>query len=103
MGGMFLAFMLAVALAAQAPAAAPGPQELFQRGQDALDREDDLAAVDAFERAYKLKPSDALLYWMGEAHFQAGHSGQAEVLFKDYLKRLPGGPKAAEAKVRLGE
>ena len=86
-----------------AAAAAPDARTLFQDGEKALQAGDDLRAVADFEAAYAAQPAPSLLYWLGEAHFQAGHSAKAEDFFRKYLKAMPQGPKAAEAKARLVE
>src|SRR4051812_17195612 len=95
---------LAVALCLSSAAwGAPDARELFQRGSKALEKGDDLEAVADFQAAYDAQPAPSLLYWLGEAHYKAGHSAKAEELFKQYLAKLPDGPKKAEAQARLDE
>lgn len=93
----------ALVLIGAAAAAAPDARALFQDGEKALHAGDELRAIADFEAAYAAQPAPSLLYWLGEAHFQAGHSARAEDLFRKYLKAMPAGPKAAEAKARLEE
>lgn len=96
--------ILSAALAVAGSAmAAPDARALFQKGAAELAAGEDLKAVADFEAAYAAQPAPSLLYWLGEAHFQAGHSGKAEELFARYLKEMPDGPKVEAARGRLKE
>jgi hypothetical protein len=101
------AISLCLALAFSAPARAADPaaqaRELFQKGVQALAGGRSQDAVDAFEGAYKSSHSPSMLFYLGEAHRQAGNGSKALEEYQAYVEKLPAGPKRAEADARIGE
>lgn len=83
--------------------AAADSREFFQRGTTALSAGKAEEAVTAFDAAYAAQPAPSLLFWLGEAHRAAGRDAKAAGYYRQYIAKLPSGPRVADARARLVE
>lgn len=95
--------LLLLAAIASPPAFASDARALFQAGSKALSAGDADGAVKSFEAAYAAQPAPSLLFWLGEGYRARGDAARAKGFYEEYLKKMPGGPKAADAQARLLE
>jgi tetratricopeptide (TPR) repeat protein len=97
--------ILALALAAGAPAGAATPQDEaraeFEAGRAAFRAGDFAAARGRFERAYALDPSPVLLYNLARACEESGDAERASTYFRQYLEREPNADDRADVERRI--
>lgn len=58
-------------------------------------------AYEQFEEAFLLSQDPGYVYEMGECQRSLGNAGDALGFYRDYLRRAPDGPKAADAANRI--
>ena len=100
---MLKAIFFIVALQLPAQAFAADSHQLFESGQKALVAGNADQALKAFEASYKAQPAPSLFFWIAEAHRALGHNASAVRYYRQYLRKLPDGPKRADARARLSE
>ena len=100
---MLKAIFFIVALQLPARVFAADAHQLFDAGQKALVVGQADQALKAFEASYKAQPAPSLFFWIAEAHRALGHKASAVRYYRQYLRRLPDGPKRADARARLAE
>lgn len=92
---------LAHANASSASDAKQKAKELFERGNDYLNRKDYPRAAEEFEAAYKLLPDDTMLFNLAYVYQLKGDRKLAIDYYQRYLKAIPNGPVSQEAREYL--
>jgi len=95
--------LLVVAALASPQVSAADARALFQAGNKALSAGNADEAVKNFEAAYAAQPAPSLLFWLGEGYRAKGDSAKAKTFYEEYLKKMPNGPKVADARARLAD
>ncbi|MGN6110877.1 MAG: tetratricopeptide repeat protein [Kofleriaceae bacterium] len=108
---MIVRALLAAAAVAAVPSVAPPearaepvPQkarQLAERGRELHDRGDYARAIAAFQEAYVLAPSAALLFNLAQAYRLQGNCDDAVIMYRRYLAARPGAPARAIAENHL--
>jgi tetratricopeptide (TPR) repeat protein len=93
--------LLAAPVRAQDPKAAAKIH--FDKGQREYDLGNFDAAVKEFEEAYRLFPSPALLFNLGQAHRKLGSNERALFFYRGYLRNMPSAPNRAEVEQWIAE
>jgi hypothetical protein len=88
-----LAPLLLLALARPAVASPKEAAKHFSRGVSLYGEADYRAALVEFERAYELAPNPAVLYNIGQTHFQLQSYAAALLTFERYLAEAPAGAR----------
>ena len=59
---------------------------LFAEGRAYAQAGQHAAALDRFENAYRISPSDEILYWIGQSLENLGRRGEAAEVYEKYLQ-----------------
>ncbi len=59
---------------------------LFAEGRAYAQAGQHAAALDRFESAYRISPSDEILYWIGRSLENLGRRGEAAMIYERYLQ-----------------
>ena len=59
---------------------------LFAEGRAYAQAGQHAAALDRFENAYRISPSDEILYWIGRSLENLGRRGEAAMIYERYLQ-----------------
>lgn len=59
---------------------------LFAEGRAYAQAGQQAAALDRFENAYRISPSDEILYWIGQSLENLGRRGEAAEVYEKYLQ-----------------
>ena len=75
----------------------------FQKGQTEYELGHFDSAIREFEEAYRLFPSPAFLFNLGQAYRKLGNNERALFFYRGYLRNTPNAPNRAEVESWIGE
>jgi tetratricopeptide (TPR) repeat protein len=97
------AILILVWAGAAAADARDEAREHYRKGTQAFELSLFDEAIDEYMHAYRLHDDPALLYNLGQAHRQAGHTREAIRFYRVYLNRVPQADNRAEVMDKLDQ
>jgi len=73
-------------------------KKLFEEGMVQYDLRRFDAAITLFEKAFETRPDPVFLYNIAQAHRMAGRPADAAAFYRNYLRKAPDAPNAADVK-----
>ncbi len=73
-------------------------KKLFEDGMVQYDLRRFDAAISLFEKAFETRPDPVFLYNIAQAHRMAGRPADAAAFYRNYLRKAPEAPNAADVK-----